>query len=251
MIARYAMLATFATLALAPGPAPAQSGVDPTADDLVQRHISAMGGRERLRAINSIRMTGTATAGSGRWARVTRDIQRPDRIRTEFTIQGVTSIYAFDGERGWYVAPLEGVFDAATMGAEDSLAAAGQAGIGGPLVNAADRGYRIGLAGRELVDGKDVYRVTVTPPAGPKRTLFLDAGSSLLVRAASTRSRPDGTWVELESDLGDYREIGGIMFPHSIRSRVRGGADVLEIVVTGVELDPPLDPLRFKPPPSD
>jgi hypothetical protein len=251
MSGRTTMPAIVACLVLAPLAAAAPEGEHPTVDDLVARHMAALGGVQRLRAVNSIRMTGTATAGSGRWARVTRIIQRPGRIRTEFTIQGITSVYAFDGTRGWYVAPLEGVLDPAPMGTDASLSAAAQAGIGGPLVDAVDKGHRIDLAGRERIDGREVYQITVTPPAGPKRTLYLDAGSALLVRTTSTRPGPDGTPAQLENDLGDYRETGGIAFPHFIRSRVRGGPDVIEIAVSEVELDPPLDPAEFKPPQND
>ena len=73
--------------------------------------MAARGGVERWQAIRSLRMTGRAFAGPGREALVTREIKRPGRVRTEFTFQGLTGVYAFDGKRGWQVSPLTGILD--------------------------------------------------------------------------------------------------------------------------------------------
>jgi hypothetical protein len=65
-----------------------------TLDEIVAKHIAARGSAARIEAIQSLRMTGKARASGGREALVVREIKLPGRIRTEFTVQGLTGVYA-------------------------------------------------------------------------------------------------------------------------------------------------------------
>ena len=111
-------------------------------------------------------MTGRAVAGPGREALVTREIKRPGRVRTEFTSQGTTGVFAFDGKRGWQISPLTGVLVPSEMAPDDTLAAIGQADLDGPLVAARKQGAVLTLVGRETIVGRDAR---ITPGALPRR----------------------------------------------------------------------------------
>src|SRR6266545_5543157 len=77
-----------------------------TLNEVITRHINARGGAARLKAIRSLRLTGTVTFGrrdrkiEAGWGTA---YKRPGLIRTEVTLQGVTAINAFDGKQGWSV----------------------------------------------------------------------------------------------------------------------------------------------------
>jgi hypothetical protein len=113
---------------LLPAPGAAQ-----TVDEIVARHLAARGGAARIEAVESLRMTGKARGPEGREALVVREIKRPARIRTEFTFQGLTGVYACDGEQGWQVSPLDGEMEPRPMPPESARLALEQADIGGPL----------------------------------------------------------------------------------------------------------------------
>lgn len=226
------------------GTVPAALGAE-TLDSLIARHVAARGGVERLEAVESLRMSGRAIAGPGREALVTREVQIPGRIRTEFSLQGVTAVYACDGSSCWYVAPLSGVFEAEPMSAPDTSLAIEQADILGPLFDWRVKGHTVELVGTETIDGREAFKLEVTLRGGGVRTDYLDAESALLVRRESTRTVGDRT-IELETTFGDFRSVDGVVFPHSIRSRDKLGTDVLEIVVEEAELNVPLDDARFE-----
>jgi hypothetical protein len=57
-----------------------------------------------------------------------------------------------------------------------------------------------------------------------------------------------GTPIEGESVLGDYREAGGILWPHSIRSGAKGSPEKQTLTVDKVEVDPDIDDARFRMP---
>lgn len=216
-------------------------------DSLIARHVEARGGVERLEAIETLRASGRARAGGGREALVSREVRPPDRIRTEFTIQGVTSVYACDGSRCWSVDPLAGSFEPELMSELDTSVAIEEADILGPLVNREAKGHSVELLGKEMVDGREAFKLKVTLSGGAEQTYYLDAESALLVRRETTETL-SGRAIEVETTYGDFRPVGGVMFPHAIRSQTKGRPEFLEVVVEEAELNPPLDNARFEMP---
>jgi len=218
-----------------------------TLDSLIARHVAARGGMERLEAIQTVRMSGRATAGPGKEALVMREVRAPGRIRTEFAFQGVTAVYACDGSRCWYVAPLSGSFDAKLMSEADTSLAIEQADILGPLVNWKAKGHSVELLGKEAIDGQETFKLKVTLSGGGLQILYLDAESALVVRRVRTWTLGSEA-VEVETTFSDFRSVGGVVFPHSIKSGSKARPDVLEVIVEEAELNPPVDDSRFEMP---
>src|SRR5215203_4851386 len=82
-----------------------------TADELIEKNIQAKGGREKIQAIKTLRMTGKMTMGQGMEAPMTMEVARPDKMRMEFTLQGMTGIQTYDGKEAWAVMPFMGKND--------------------------------------------------------------------------------------------------------------------------------------------
>ena len=235
-------LACLALLGLLASPAAAQS-----VDEIVARHIEARGGAERWQALRSLRMTGRAIAGPGREALVTREIKRPGRVRTEFTFQGITGVFAYDGKRGWQVSPLTGVLEPQALDPGNLQAAIDQADVEGLLVAARKKGATLSLVGREPVAGREAYRIRVTPKAGPSQDQWLDAETYLLVRTEAMRE-VRGRSVLMETTYGDHRTVGGLVIPHAIDVGARDRPGQVRIIVETVDINPRIDDGRFKAP---
>jgi outer membrane lipoprotein-sorting protein len=244
-----ALLAAPGAPAAPPAPAaPAAKGAPaPTAEQIVDRYVKARGGIEKLRALQSLRQEGRISAGADRNGLVMREIKRPGKIRFEFTVQGVTSVFASDGQRGWKVNPLEGEMVPRPLPEEALTDAREQADIDGPLVDWKSKGSRVELVGHELVGGHDAYKLKVTLKSGEVLTAYVEASSAKLVRTEATRL-VRGRRVLVEMTLGDYRKTGGILFPHLVEVRAAGRPQVLRIVVDKVEVNPSLSDARFTPP---
>ncbi len=244
-----ALLAAPGALADPPTPsAPfAKPAPSPTVDEIVGRYVAARGGIQNLRALRTLRQVGRASAGAGREGLVTREIKRPGKIRFEFTVQGVTSVFASDGQRGWKVNPLEGEMSPQPLPEEALIDAREQADIDGPLVDWKSKGNQVELVGLEAVDGHDAYKLKVTLKSGGMLTAYLDVKSASLVRTETTR-HVRGKQVRIETTFGDFRRTGGILFPHLVEVRAVGRPQVLRIVVEKIEVNPPLSDARFAPP---
>lgn len=228
---------------------PRASSASPSrVDEVVDAHLAARGGKDRLQALRSIRQTGTITASDGRVARIVREIQRPGLFRLEFTYQGTTSVFAHDGKTGWQIAPLQGQFEPREMPPEaDAAGGLDQRDIEGPLVDWRKKGHTVELVGRESIAGAEADKLKVTLQDGVVRYDYVDVASHMVVRSDVPRL-VQGHRVVLESTFSDFRNVSGIVFPHHLEIQVKDRPQVLKIAVEKIELDPQLDLASFQMP---
>jgi hypothetical protein len=79
---------------------------------------------------------------------------------------------------------------------------------------------------------------------GKPRTLHLDARTHLTVQVVDRRDL-DGREVEFVTEVGDYRSVGGLVFPHRMEVAPRGSPERQRLVIRSIEVNPPLDDARF------
>ncbi len=219
---------------------------EPTVDSLAARYVEARGGADRLAGIEPLVMRGRAPRGPGQEALVSREVRPPGRIRTEFSFQGVTSVFACNGTDCWFVDPMAGVFDAEPMPDTEAAWAMEEADVLG-AVDWREKGHQIELLGKETLDGRETYEFRVVLASGPSRTAYLDADTYQVVRRVTPRVR-GGVSIEVQTDYGDFREVDGLVFPHSIRTGAAGSDEVIEVIVESIEVNAPVDDARFERP---
>jgi len=223
-----------------------QAAPPSTVDEIVARHVAARGGLKKIRSVETLRQSGRATAGPNRNALVTRELKRPSKSRFEFTVQGVTGVYVSDGQRGWQVAPFEGDVAPQPLSEDVVSEAAEQADVEGPLVDWKAKGHQVELAGREILGGREAYKLKLTLKSGAIRYEYLDTKTFRLVRSDSTRT-VRGRPVRLMTTFSDFKKTGGVLFPRAIEVAVEGRPSRLKVVVEKIELNPPLSDARFAP----
>lgn len=215
-------------------------------DKIVAANLAARGGKAKIQALQSIREIGTVTASGGRVAKVVREVKRPGMFRLEFTFQGTKSVFAFDGKSGWQVAPLQGQFEPKAMPPEtDAASGLDQRDIEGPLVDWREKGHVVELVGREKLPGGEADKLKVTLKGGTVRYDYVDVTTHQVVRSDVTRI-VKGHATQLENTFSDFREEGGLVFPHRIETKVKDRPQVVKITVEKVELNPDLDDARFQ-----
>ena len=226
----------------------ARAAAGQTVDDVVRKYLVARGGAERLRAVQSLRLTGTMEVpGVPQAAPFTMELKRPHLMRTEFTIDGRTGIRAFDGREGWAQLPLPGE-PPRPMSAEDAAEAKDQADVDlSPLVDAVAKGFAIELVGKDRIPGGETWRLTVKGAAGPPRTVHIDTKTHLVIATEETRT-VEGRPMDFVTNVGDYRSVQGLQFPFRIEVGPKGTIDRQKLVLTKVEVNPPLAADRFSMP---
>jgi outer membrane lipoprotein-sorting protein len=215
-----------------------------TVDEIIAKHVAARGGMAKLEAVKTMRMTGTMSVGPGIEAPFTLEMKRPNSMRAEFTLQGQTGVQAYDGTTAWMVMPFMGKKDPEALPAEEAKTIAEQADFDGVLVNYKAKGHTVELAGKEAVEGTDAYKLKVTLKNGDVRYIFLDAEYFLEIRTEGSRTMR-GTPIDFESSTGDYKDVEGLMLPHSIESGAKGMPQRQKMTISKIELNPAIEDARF------
>jgi hypothetical protein len=220
-----------------------------TVDEIIAKNIAAKGGLAKIKAVQTIRITGNVEFG-GMQAGFVQLHKRADKMRSEISIQGLTMIRAYDGQTGWQIVPLTGKKDPEPMADDDLKDAQEEADIDGPLMDYKQKGHKVELIGKEKTEGADAYHIRVTLKNGNVRDMFFDAGSFLAIKAIAKVTRR-GTEMVVESAMGDYKEVQGLMVPFSIAQHQQGGQGMEQkIIIEKVEINVPIDDAQFKMPPA-
>jgi hypothetical protein len=218
-----------------------------TADELVAKYIEARGGIEKMKAIQTLRLTGKLQLNGEFTAEfaLVRQIRRPNQVRTDATLQGLTTVRAWDGQEGWGISPLFGRKDPERLSLDESKELIDIADIDGPLVDSASKGNGIEYLGTEDVDGTEAHKLRVTSKGGDVQYLYLDPDYYLVIRVLYQRTIR-GALVEVETDLGNYEKVNGVYFPFSIDAGPKGEAKTRKITIDKAEANIPLQDALFR-----
>jgi len=233
-----------AGLLLAAAALPAQ-----TADEIVAKYVSKIGGMPKIEAIKTLKKTGKFTGGGGFEAKVVEENKRPDLVRQEFVLQGMTGITAYDGKTGWKIDPFQGKKDVEPLGEEEMKQILEDSDFDGPLVNAKQKGNTIELVGTEPVEGTDAFKLKVTLKNGDVQYYYIDTEDFVPIKIEKKRMIR-GAERESETSLGDYKEVAGVYFPHSLEQGQKGSSNRAKIVYDKMEANVPMDDTLFHPAPA-
>lgn len=213
-----------------------------TADELIGKNLDARGGKDKIKAIQSAKVTGKMTMGPGMEAPFTWEWKRPSSFRIEFVVQGMTGVQAYDGTSGWILMPFMGKKDPEKMSADDMKDAADQGDFEGPLVDYQTKGHSVEFAGKEPIEGTDAYKLKLTKKNGDVSYIYLDAESYLEIKEIGKRT-VRGEEHEFESTSGDYKEVGGVLFAFSQEQKPKGAPAGQTITIEKIDLngDEPAD----------
>jgi outer membrane lipoprotein-sorting protein len=241
------MLAAAALVApglLGPAGAPAYAQ---TVDEIIAKNLQARGGADKIKGVTSARLTGKMTMGQGMEAPLALEWRRPNMLRLEFSLQGMTGVTAFDGTTAWMVMPFMGKKDPERMPDDEAKNFAEESDFFGPLVDYKEKGSQVELIGKESVEGTQAYKLKLTRKNGNVSYIFLDADAYLEIREESKRTM-HGQELEVETSVGDYKEVGGILFPHSFESKPKGSPTGQVISFDQIQLNVDLPESKFKMP---
>src|SRR5215218_1568088 len=192
-----------------------------TADEIIDKHLQAIGGKDKLKAVQSERITGKMVMGQGMEAPFTMELSRPNKMRMEFTVQGMTGVQAFDGKTAWAVMPFMGKTDPEAMPAEETKKMEEQADIDGMLLDYKEHGRTVEYAGKEDLEGTPAYKLKVTQKSGDVAYVYIDAEQYLQLKQTA-KTTLHGQEIESETIYGDFKKVDGLVFPHSIEQKAKG-----------------------------
>jgi len=224
--------------------APGEGG--PSADQILDKYIQALGGAQRLAGVKSFIATGNSVGyeGLGGGGQFQIFGQAPDRRTVQIVFKDHPergdSTRAYNGSAGWVKSPrgLLGQYD--LIGSElDGLRLEAQMAFPGQIKQVLTS---LRAGNPDSINGTDVDVVQGTGPRGVLATLYFDKQSGLLVRMVRYGRSPVGR-VPVQYDYADYRDVGGVKFPFKYTFSWLDGRDAFQL--TEVKTNVPIDAAKF------
>jgi outer membrane lipoprotein-sorting protein len=217
-----------------------------TAEELVAKNIEAKGGIDKLHAIQSVRLSGKLFISGGMLQLdYVALIKRPQLVRYEAKLQGLTQVQAFDGSQAWQINPFQGRKDPEKLSADDAKGMGEDAAdVVGPLVDYKEKGYQLESLGTEDIDGTEAYKLRITRPNGDLIYVYLDPDYFLEIRTL-TRRIEHGVPNETITDYGDYEKLNGVYLPLSQESGPKGSSDRQKVQFQTAEFNVAVEDAEF------
>ena len=192
-----------------------------TAESVVNKYITAIGGKDKVMAVKTMMTVANATI-QGTPLVMTMKAGSPNKTSQEISVMGNTMQKAvFDGEKGYQEAQGQ----KKEMTAEEITKAKTESALFNDLVYTSGELIRV-----EPLEGKNAIVLKYNDTE-----VYYDMTSGLKVKEVKTAKGPDGKEIIVPTVFGDYKEVNGIKFPHSIG--IKSGPMNLDFIVKEIKLD--------------
>lgn len=175
-------------------------------DDVLKKHFKAVG-QDKLVSAKSYYMKASLNQ-MGMELPMTMIMKRPNKFRVEMEMQGQKMIQAYDGEKGWMIAPWISP-DPQVLEGDQLKQLMEQADFEGELYNYKQKGNIVDYVGKVNADGVEAYKIKLTAKDGSVKNYFIDAGTNYIVKVKATISA-GGKEVNVTQKLSEYKDFNGI-----------------------------------------
>jgi hypothetical protein len=215
----------------------------PTTDEILDKYVKAMGGKEACLKLNSRIAKGTFQIESMNMSGSFEDFTKaPNKQAIIITLEGFGTINSvYDGSKGYSNDPFTGFRE--LTGTE--LTARKRDADFYSMLNFNKNYAKLVVKGREKVGSSEAYVVEATPAEEPPEKFYFDVNNGLLIRHDAERESPQGK-MALEQYFEDYKLVDGINFPHTFKQILPMFA--VTVKLTEVKHNTEIDETKFNKP---
>ena len=217
-----------------------QAPTNQSADPILEKYLSAVGGADALKKISSRVEKGTASIGD-RQIPVEIITQAPDKRISYLHLPPGDSITAFDGTKGWLGNPGH---PARPMNSAENEGARMDADQLFPAhLKEIFSSFKVGDS--QKIEGQEALLVRALRDGKPPVNLYFDRQTGLLVRMVRYADTPLGL-LPTQVDYADYRDSGGVQIPY--RWTIGRPSGSFTIKVDHADVNVPVDSAKFAQP---
>lgn len=213
-----------------------------TLNDILNKHFEAIG-QDKLITAQSFSIKAKLSQ-MGMEMPMEMKINKSGKFLSTVTMQGEKMVQAFDGEKGWMIAPWISA-EPVELSGEQLKQAKDRANMEGELYNYESKGSSAKLIGKVNVDGKEAYKIKLTTSDGTSKDYFIDAQTNYIIKVKAQVS-DQGQTVDLEQVMSDFKTIDGITMPMKIETKSPMGTGI--ILMEEIKFDEKFDDSIFKKP---
>lgn len=211
------------------------AGAQKTPEEVITKVIDAMGGREKLLSIQSIKKMGSLDIG-GQKIPFNYYCINGKAEKTEYSFSGLTAFQLVTKDSGYNFIPFNGMQAPERMTAEDVKQAQDELDQQGVLLDYAAKGHSVELLDREDVDGVDAIQLKINLQSGKTLFYYIDPDTYYVIRI-KIKGKTNGQEYTNISDFYNFKKTKeGILLPFTIDN----------ITFDTIEINSPIDNKIFE-----
>lgn len=199
----------------------------PTARQVIDAYVKAIGGREALTARKSVKSTATLEVpAAGIKADIESSTMAPNKMLVKTTMPGLGELMqGFDGTTAWAIDPMQG---ARVLAGPELEQMKSQADFLSELRDPA------GFTSMDVVadttfEGRPAYKLRLVRKTGEEVREFYDKETKLLLGTQNTVQTGMGP-IEATTIRQDYKQMGGLLVPSKSVQRANGQEFVITVL---------------------
>lgn len=210
-----------------------------TADEVIDKYVTALGGKEKILSLKSVKKVGSLNV-QGMDVGLTITRVQGVGSRNDISVPGMgEGFQVVNPIKGWDFMPFMGQTSPEEVSGDKLKSSLSLLDIQGSLVNYKEKGSQVEMSGKEKVENAECYKLKLTDKQGVISTLFIDSKSNYLVKSIITAKSSNGD-INTELSFGDFKKTDeGYIFPFS---------EVMDrgtIIFTSIETNKPVDEKIF------
>jgi hypothetical protein len=210
-----------------------------TVDEIINKHIDAIGGKAAWKKVNSVKMTGTVTA-QGAEISIVLTVLNGKGMRQDITLMGMNGYSFVTPTEGWMYMPFNGQQKPEALTADHVKDSQDELDIQGELIDYKLKGHTVELLGKEDVEGTECWKIKVTLKSGKVKTVFFDPTSFYLLREVS-KTKANGQEHDQTTNFSNFQKLPeGITVPMTI------GSGFGDLIIKKIEINTKIDDSLFK-----
>jgi hypothetical protein len=220
------------TMLVSSAPLMAQSA--PSASDVIAKYVAAIGGKDAVMKITSIKQTSTMQLPAmGITAEVEAYQAAPNKMASKSSIPGIGEmLQGTNGEIAWDANPMQGPRLLTDKELAQTLEGAD---FYGNLLYPAERFTKMANLGLADYNGESCYKIQlVRKDSGRESMQYFSVATGLMVGAETTQESQMGS-MTISSTMSDYKSFGGVKFP--MKSEVNMGPNKMVMTITNVVIN--------------
>lgn len=175
-----------------------------TADDVIDKYLAAMGGKEKLLSLNSARFTGSMSI-QGTDVSITVTKLQMMGSRTDIEVMGTSNYQIVTPTKGMVFMPVQGMSAPEEMPEAQFKSGQIQLDIQSALLNYKEKGSTVELLATEKVDGEDNFKLKITFKNGLVTNYFIGSKNYRINKTTGKRTI-NGEEMEVSTSYSNYKQ---------------------------------------------
>jgi hypothetical protein len=186
-----------------------------TADEVINKVIETLGGKEKLMSIKTIKKSGNGEQQGVKYP-INFYVVHNRSMRNDFSFNGLTGYQIVSKDSGFNFNPFAGMSSAERMTAEDVKLSADDMDLEGSFVNYKDKGHTVELMDKEDIDGVDALQLRMNLKNGKTIFYFIDPDTYYIIRTTA-KGVSNGQEFSSTANYYDFRKNkDGILFAYVV-----------------------------------